>query len=224
MMFAFLPPSHTGGRVGGGGGGGTPIAYQRIIHDSEVPEAWLMREVAAGYPELEHKILKEPAAPFYAMTFSKYGKEIGEFYEQAKSKGETVVEASRFSIHPTVRSLQVVKFAVESILAHELIARGNDWGITGTHTALARFYKRFGFQEVPGTETEILESNNVSFTILLIAKQNLTADFLRRIEKMGAICRQYGATWLHPDEPDNLEPPRLKVAIPGRQRHALALG
>ena len=183
----------------------------------------MMREVASCYPELENKILNAPVAPFYAMTFSKYGKEIGDFYEQAKCRGETVVEASRFSIHPSVRSLQVVKFAVESILAHELIVRGNDWGITGTHTALARFYKRFGFLEVPGTETEILKSNNVSFTILLIAKQHLTEDFLQRIEKMGEVCRRHGATWLNPEEPDTLEPPKLIQAIPAIQRQDFAI-
>jgi len=182
-----------------------PVAYQRVIFETPQSEGLLIEAVAAKYPSLKYNIEPKPSYPFYYMYNSSYGQAVNNFHVNAKSRGESIGEASRFSIDPSIRSVRIMLFAMESIIVHEHVVRGLDWSFTLTYSDLARFFRRFGFQEFPDTQEEII--CNVPFTTLLISFPALVEGVKAKLEKMGDVCRKYGAVWFHPDQPEDFGPP-----------------
>ncbi len=110
-------------------------------------------ELSCDYPSIAAAIESAPQVPFPCLQYWPQRQLVSEFLKQRRVEGEVIVEPSRLVLAPLFRSLRLAAAIVEAAIARYFLSvHAVDRAILSFAASQEPFYRRYGFDRVPGTE------------------------------------------------------------------------
>lgn len=123
-----------------------PIGYVRFIQEEMTPTTPMIWQLAFAHPELLSSLQKEVSTPFPFLQYHP-NKELMQLHlSEALSKGERILEASRFVFDPLIRSTGILNFTAEATLSAVFFGLSYDRLMLVCNPSHCSFYQRIGFQ------------------------------------------------------------------------------
>lgn len=183
-----------------------PLGYMRLIEDDLTKTAPLIWQLAANHNDLVQKLENKPKGSLPFLSISPDNTPLERFYEEAKDKGHSMVEGSRFVFDTSVRSRGFPKFVLESAVAVTLFSQGFEYAMLGCLPRHGTFYKRFGFHAMEGYED--FPYGTFRSCILKNTKASVPSIIKGKIQKM---ADAYSTTGIICHFPENKEQFSLPV-------------
>lgn len=184
-----------------------PVGYVRMVTDKEGTFHDELFRLAGQSPSLFEKINRVPPNPFPVMNYAPDSEQIGEYYNDAKARGEMFVEVSRLSLDGRIRGLKVVTNFVSSIFA-AYQAMDVDHAIISCHSEHSVFYQHFGAKGFAGSQPFYCEQyDGAATSLLLLSPKTLPDTMKERVLQMAEAFRITGRICYDPSNPQQFYAP-----------------
>ncbi len=160
------------------GSGERLVGNHRHVYDCEQPAAEAIRALVAKQPELRDRVLAVPEHPYPVLSYWPDKEPIYALHREACARGETLIEASRLALDPSVESLAVVNFMFEATVA-SYQALGGTRALTVINSNRKRYYSRYGFTTASALPDRFIPSAQTEGSVL-IWDSELTNDLLNQ--------------------------------------------
>jgi hypothetical protein len=193
------------------GNSARPVGYIRMVTDDMGTFRDELFELAKSIPSLYEKVNRIPKEPFPLMNYCPHADLIKHFYEELKSDGGKLIEASRLSLDRSVRGTSISDFKIAHTFIAAVYASFLTYGVSNcvlscnaNHQVL---YKSYGSQIFIGTTQWHNDLAGVDYSLLLLAAKNLPDSMKEKVYKMAEVYKKFGRICYNPSEPENYYAP-----------------
>ncbi len=116
------------------------VGYVRLVQNKIGPQLKDIWQLSLQYPDLINNIDYDINLPYPSMKYL----EDPSIFQNAINKYEKIVEASRLTIHPSVRTLSLASFVIQSITAITYTSFDINAGLVSCKLSHLGFYRKLG--------------------------------------------------------------------------------
>lgn len=186
------------------------VGYVRLVQDKVGPQLKDVWQLSLRYPQLINNLDFDINMPFPSMKYLEDNSSVVGAYE----KYGKVVEASRLSMHPSVRTLSVASFVIQSITAITYTNFDVNAGIVGCKLSHLGFYRKLGFRAIGKSVY-----NGEPTYILANTFEHFTDEFKATAERIGNAFDKYQEVHYYPKQVGVFSP-LLTYVNPVQQVHS----
>ncbi|HHB51596.1 MAG TPA: hypothetical protein ENK75_00910 [Saprospiraceae bacterium] len=165
------------------------VGYVRLVQDKVGPQLKDVWQLSVRYPDLIDNIDFDVNYPFPSM---KYLEDNSSFVEAYEKYGK-IVEASRLSMHPSVRTLSLASFVIQAITAITYTNFDINAGLVSCKLSHLGFYRKLGCILL-GKSTY----NGEPTYVLANPYDRLPDDFKATAERIGKAFEKYKEVHYYP--------------------------
>jgi hypothetical protein len=188
-----------------------PIGYHRPVGEFESPVKREVMQIVAENPDLFESMSSVPGAPLPVMSYFPEASVLHELYRSCMSKGELMMEPTKYSIDKCSSSLQLAKHIIEAELAIHFFCIGVTHALMCVHVNHERFYSRYGFARVAGTN--VCPVNGLPVVAIAVSRNAIPEALRPRLTKMAVAYLETRKVCYNPAEPNNFYAPTMQPEI-----------
>jgi len=165
------------------------VGYVRFVQDSVGPQMKEVWQLSLRYPDLIQNMEFDIQNPFPSMVHL----EDNSAFLKAYEKYGKIIEASRLTIHPSVRTLSLASFVIQSITAISSYDPGIKASLFGCKLSHLSYYKRLGCRAIGKTSYK-----GVPTYLLINSFEHFTDEFKTTVDRIGKAFDKYGEVHYYP--------------------------
>lgn len=179
-----------------------PVGYIRLVTETEGTFRNELFELSKTIPSIYEKVNRIPTEPFPLMAYFPDAALIKKHHMAVKSQGETLVEASRLSLDPSVRGRHISTYFVASVFASSL---AHDYGrsVMTCHVDHESFYRQFGFSRLEGTQDRSMSHLDYHAVCLSCSIVGIPSPMKEKVQSMADMYSRFGRICYDPSNPKN---------------------
>jgi hypothetical protein len=178
-----------------GPNGERAVGYLRVVEDRELSTGSDVCRLLEQVPGLHNMTERKSPHPFPLMDYVPNIDILTELYEGIRSRGEHLVELSRFALHTRFRSLKLARHMVESAIAILAFCHHVEHAVWCCDSPCKKFYGLYGFRPVAGIQDGDFLGTGTKSSCLLGSVTSIPAFTIPRLVGMawayvatGRIC------------------------------------
>jgi N-acyl-L-homoserine lactone synthetase len=195
------------------------IGTMRIVTLDPAPASMSLEMIAAAHPTLIRHLRTSRRMPLPLLELCRDPNVIAARVTRAMARGETVVEAGRFTLDPEFRAgqsahIRLARQMIEATMAQLFLPNGCDHAYIVCVPAHVGMYERVGFRVVPGAEPIRVPSTGAALACLEVTRAGVVGDVRSRVLKRAAELASTGRAVLGTSTGDD------RTRDNGRAEHA----
>jgi predicted GNAT family N-acyltransferase len=182
----------------------TVVGTLRIAGKQIGPLSRALGEIAVGHHSLESRLASARLAPLPMLSHLEQAPAVRAVHDACVARGERVAEAGRLAVRPELRmaaarmGLRLSHFIVTGALAVGSYLLRLDRVFVDCDAAIGSFYRRFGFEPLPGGEATYNAQFGIAFSVFEATPATVPAVLRPEVERLAQQFAADGEATLSP--------------------------